>query len=67
LKKYTNQSISDKSTLQKNYLSICDQKKMNKIKEKIGNYFLCVVVDEITDARDLYIAYLLVNILSFGI
>jgi len=48
LSKYTNQSIPDESSLRKNYLSICYQKTMNEIKEKIGNNFIYVVVDETT-------------------
>ncbi|KAL4098928.1 hypothetical protein QTP88_023441 [Uroleucon formosanum] len=64
LSKYTNQSIPDESSLRKNYLSICYQKTMNEIKEKIGNNFIYVVVDETTDARGLYIANLLVGVLN---
>ena len=64
LSKYTNQSIPDESTLRKHYLSICYQKTMNEIKEKIGNNFIYIIVDETTDLRGLYIANLLVGVLN---
>lgn len=37
---------------------------MNKINEIIGKNFICVMVDEITDARGLYIANLHIGVVN---
>lgn len=64
LKKYTNKHIPDESTLRKNYMSSCYNSIITKIKEKIGQNYVYLIVDETTDPRGLYVANLLVGVLS---
>lgn len=63
LQKYTNKSIPDESTLRKKYLQVCFDSAIVKIRQKIGEHYLYIMVDETTDARGLYICNLLVGIL----
>lgn len=63
LQKYTNKSIPDESTLRKKYLQVCFDSTIVKIRQKIGEHYIYIMVDETTDARGLYICNLLVGIL----
>jgi len=63
LRKYVNQNIPDESTLRKNYLKICFESTLTKIREKLTNNFIYIMVNEITDSRGLYICSLTVGIL----
>jgi len=63
LQKYVNQNIPDESTLRKNYLKICFESTLTKIREKLTNNFIYIMVDETTDSRGLYICSLIVGIL----
>jgi len=64
LKKYTNQHIPDDSLLRKSYLEPCYNKTIENIKEKVGDSYIFLIVDETTDIIGNYIAYLLIGALS---
>lgn len=64
LAKYTNNKIPDESTLRKNYLPICYNKTIEKIKNELVDNYLYLIVDETTDPRGIYVANLLVGVLS---
>ncbi|KAL4135075.1 hypothetical protein QTP88_006732 [Uroleucon formosanum] len=63
LQKYVNQNIPDESRLRKNYLKICFESTLKKIREKLTNNFIYIMVYETTDSRGLYICSLIVGIL----
>lgn len=64
LSKYTNRNILDESTLRKNYLDLCYQNTLQKLKEHISDNYVYLVVDETTDVRGNYVANLLIGKLS---
>jgi hypothetical protein len=59
-----NQHISDKSLLQKSYLEPCYYKIIKNIREKVGNSYIFLIIDETTDINGTYIANLLIGVLS---
>ncbi|KAI1694692.1 hypothetical protein DdX_19973 [Ditylenchus destructor] len=50
-----------KSTLRKNYLKVCYEETMERIKQDIGESFVWVSVDETTDTLGRFVANLLVG------
>lgn len=64
LDKYTGHKTPDESTLRKTYLPNLYRKKIDEIKDDIGDHFVYLIVDETTDARGFYIANLLIGILD---
>lgn len=64
LQNYTKKHIPDESTLRKSFLHPCYVKTIEKIREKIGDSYIYVVVDETTDINGSYIANLLVGVLN---
>lgn len=64
LQKYTNQHVPDESLLRKSYLEPCYNKTIENIREKVGDSYIFLIVDETTDINGNYIANLLVGALS---
>ncbi|KAF0701519.1 DUF659 domain-containing protein [Aphis craccivora] len=64
LQKYTNQHIPDESLLRKSYLESCYNKTIENIREKVGDSYIFLIVDETTDINGNYIANLLIGALS---
>ncbi|VVC37026.1 Methionine repressor MetJ domain, partial [Cinara cedri] len=54
LEKYTGKSIPDERTLRKNYISNIYKNVMDQIISDIGNNYVYITVDEITDPRGFY-------------
>ncbi|KAI1703573.1 hypothetical protein DdX_01128 [Ditylenchus destructor] len=61
LSKYCNRSVPVESTLRKNYLKVCYEETMERIKQDIGESFVWVSVDETTDTLGRFVANLLVG------
>lgn len=61
LQKYTKRPIPDESTLRKNYLEQIYQRRMQEIRESIGDSFVWISVDETTDSTGRYIANLIIG------
>lgn len=49
LETYTRRSIPDESTLRKYYIKQVNKRYMNRIREEIGDNFICVSMDETQD------------------
>lgn len=64
LEKYCNRHIPNESTLRKNYLNKCYQERISKIREKLCDKAIYIVVDETTDICGRYVANMLVGVLS---
>jgi hypothetical protein len=63
LQKYVSQNIPDESTLRKNYLKLCFESILTKIREKLTNEFIYIMVNETTNSRGLYVCSLIILIL----
>ncbi|KAI1695317.1 hypothetical protein DdX_19640 [Ditylenchus destructor] len=61
LSKYCNRSVPVESTLRNNYLKVCYEETMERIKQDIGESFVWVSVDETTDTLGRFVANLLVG------
>ncbi|KAI1694161.1 hypothetical protein DdX_20274 [Ditylenchus destructor] len=61
LSKYCNRSVPVESTLRKNYLKVCYEETMERIKQDIGESFVWVSVGETTDTLGRFVANLLVG------
>lgn len=66
LEKYTNKQTPDRSTLRKNYVSICYDETIQMIRSYVENKKLWVSIDETTDANGRYVANVIIGTLEVG-
>lgn len=66
LEKYCTRQIPDHSTLWKDYLDVCYEETLNYIREDVGDAFIWVPVDEMTDVVGCFIANLVSKLDSDG-
>ncbi|PSN53779.1 hypothetical protein C0J52_06238, partial [Blattella germanica] len=60
LEKYTKMSVPDESTLRKNYMEPVYQETIQRIKEKVSNCDVGIMLDETTDSMERYVLNILV-------
>ena len=63
LEKYTGKRILDESTMRKNYVSPLAEEVIDDIRNRVGDQYAYIMVDETTDARGSLIVNLLLGIL----
>lgn len=61
MEKYTTHTIPHELTLQKSYLQVCYEKKMQEIKSSLKDKFIWVSIDETTDITGRYVANVIVG------
>jgi hypothetical protein len=66
LEKYTNKQMPDRSTLRKDFVSICYDETIQMIRSYVENKKLWVSIDETTDASGRYVADVIIGTLEVG-
>lgn len=64
LEKYTTNHVPQESTLRKNHVSRVFDETMDQVRERIGENFVYISVDETTDDRGYFIANLIIGVLN---